>query len=134
MKLFLKIVYICSLCFFLFSPALADNMPLADKTAKGKFLAGQETAATEMGYTAPVPLSVIIGNVIKVILSLLGVVFLALMVYGGFKWMKASGRESDVEAAKKIIENAIIGLVLVFGAYALTVFIASGLAKTATGI
>ncbi len=58
-----------------------------------------------------------IGYIIGIILSLLGIIFLILMLYGGFVWMKARGKEEDVEKAKKIIQNALIGLVIVLGAY-----------------
>lgn len=128
-KYLLIIVFCCSLFFVFGESAIAQ-------TALEKFNTGRDIAANEMGYVPSTErtLSEIIAVAIKAILTLLGIVFLVLMIYGGFKWMKASGRESDVESAKKIIENAIIGLILVFGAYALTVFISSGLVTAATGV
>jgi hypothetical protein len=102
------------------------------KTAKEQFVAGQDAAAKLMGYDITgdkISLSYRIGQAVKMVLTLLGIVFLALMIYGGFKWMKASGRESDVAAAKKIIENAIIGLIIVIAAYAITAYVGGAMSE-----
>ncbi len=68
-------------------------------------------------------LSEIIGTAIKGFLSLLGVIFLGLMLYAGFHWMTARGEEEKVEKAKSTITRAIVGLVIVVGAYAIWAFI-----------
>ncbi|MDD5527930.1 MAG: hypothetical protein PHO56_03045 [Patescibacteria group bacterium] len=70
-----------------------------------------------------------IGMIINTALSLLGVVFLGLIIYGGIMWMTAEGAEERVEKAKGIITNSIIGLVIVLAAYAISYFIISALAK-----
>lgn len=70
-------------------------------------------------------LSEIIGAAIKAFLSLLGVIFLVLMIYAGFHWMTAQGDEQKVEKAKNTIVRAIVGLVIVVGAYAIWAFIKS---------
>lgn len=64
-----------------------------------------------------------IGKMIGGFLALLGVIFLILMIYGGFVWMMARGSDEEVDKGKKIIGNAIGGLIIVSGAYAITVFI-----------
>ncbi|HAM88222.1 MAG: hypothetical protein US83_C0010G0041 [Candidatus Falkowbacteria bacterium GW2011_GWC2_38_22] len=64
-----------------------------------------------------------IGKVIGVGLSLIGILFLGLMIYGGFIWMIARGNEGEVTKAKDLIQAAIIGLVVVLAAYAITQFI-----------
>lgn len=65
----------------------------------------------------------IIGNIIKTVLSFLGVLFLVLMIYGGYTWMTARGNEQEIEKAKGLIKNAVIGLIIVLAAYAITAFI-----------
>lgn len=71
--------------------------------------------------------SQIIGAGISAALALIGVVFLVLMIYAGFKWMTARGEEEKVEKAKDTITRAIIGLIIVIGAYAIWAFIYSKL-------
>jgi len=64
-----------------------------------------------------------IGEVISLLLNFLGVIFLVLMIYGGYIWMMSRGNEQEVAKAKSTITNALIGLILVLGAYAITWFI-----------
>lgn len=67
----------------------------------------------------------ITGEIINTALSLVGIIFLALMVYAGYLWMTARGEESQIETAKKIVSSAIIGLVLTMSAYAITTLVTS---------
>lgn len=64
-----------------------------------------------------------IGDIISTILGLVGIIFLILMIYGGLMWMTASGSEEQVGKAKKIITSAVIGMIIVFSAYAITYFV-----------
>lgn len=64
-----------------------------------------------------------IANLISVALSFLGVIFIILMVYGGYIWMTAAGNGDQVTKARNLIVAAIIGLLIVVAAYAFTYFI-----------
>ncbi len=65
----------------------------------------------------------IIGNIINVFLSLLGVIFLVLLIYAGFIWMTAGGDGKQVDKAKQILINAVIGLVITMASYAIATFV-----------
>lgn len=65
------------------------------------------------------------GGIIGVAVSLVGIIFFALMVYAGILWMTARGKEDQVEKSKQIIIASIIGLFIVVSAYAITVFVMS---------
>lgn len=67
------------------------------------------------------------GRVINTALTIVGVVFLLLMVYAGYLWMTAQGEESKIDKAQNIIKGTVIGLVLVLSAYAITIFVTKGL-------
>lgn len=69
------------------------------------------------------------GGIIGVILSFVGVLFLGLMIYAGLMWMTAQGNEQQVTKAKDLITNSVIGLIIVFAAYAITVFIGNNFLK-----
>ena len=69
-----------------------------------------------------------IGKILGMALSFLGVVFLILMIYGGLTWMTARGNEADVTKAKDLLTAAVIGLVIVLAAYAITSYVGTTIA------
>ncbi|MAG44280.1 hypothetical protein CL633_00090 [bacterium] len=85
------------------------------------------------GSVSPDSLSEIIAKIIKAVLGFLGMIFLALIIYAGFRWMTAAGNEEHISKAKKILSAAFIGLVIVLISYGLTVYIFDVLFE-ATGI
>ncbi len=93
-----------------------------------------ENARIQAGYGAAneTTLSENIGNVIKVALSLVGTIFLALTVYAGFLWMTAAGDESQIEKAQNIIRAAVIGLVIALSAYGITNFVVNKVVEKTT--
>jgi hypothetical protein len=88
----------------------------------------KNTKIAKMGSPAAV-----IGEVINVGLSFIGIVFFVLVLYAGFTWMTAMGNTEQVTKAKNIIETAIIGLVLVAGAYAIANFVFDRLGASTAG-
>lgn len=65
----------------------------------------------------------VVAGIINVSLGLLGIVFVVLLVYAGFLWMTANGNEDNIAKAKKTIFAAILGLVLILSAFAITQFV-----------
>jgi|GEM_PF-309358 cytochrome bd-type quinol oxidase subunit 2 len=66
-----------------------------------------------------------ISSFIGIFLSFLGVIFLILMIYGGYNWMTAAGDEKKIDKAKDTIRAAIIGIIIIIAAYAISVFVVS---------
>lgn len=62
-------------------------------------------------------------NVIKTVLSLLGLIALVIILMGGFKWMTSGGNEEKVGEAKKLLGAGVIGIVIILAAYAITQFV-----------
>lgn len=88
-----------------------------DYAGKAAFSAGYETDSTAADYVT------VISSVIQTILSLLGVIFLVLLIYGGFLWMTARGNEQQVEKAKEVIYSSLIGLIIILAAYSISYFV-----------
>lgn len=93
------------------------NMLLAIETGINK------TASTAGLATGSVDIAERVGQIIGIALSLVGVVFLVLMVYGGYVWMTARGDDTKIKTAKETITSAVIGLIIVLAAYAITNFV-----------
>jgi amino acid transporter len=70
-----------------------------------------------------------IVKVIRYLLGFLAVIFMVLILYAGFRWMTSGGNEEAIESAKKTIGSAVIGLVIILFAYALTTFVFEVLLK-----
>lgn len=70
-----------------------------------------------------------VGILVQAVLQIVGVVFLILIVYGGFKWMSASGQQKQIEEAQKTIIHSIVGLLIVVLAYGISVFVMAELQK-----
>lgn len=74
-------------------------------------------------------ISSVIGKIIGVVLSFVGVIFLILIIYAGFTWMLARGNDADVKKAKDLMYDAVVGLIIILAAYAITAFVGNTLAK-----
>lgn len=74
-------------------------------------------------------LSEIIGTVVSAFLSLLGIIFIVLVILAGHNWMTASGNEEKLTKAKESLWRATIGLIIVVGAFAIWTFVFSKLFK-----
>lgn len=66
---------------------------------------------------------VIIARIIQVALGLVGIILVALIVYGGFLYMTSAGDSTKAAKARKVITEAIIGLLIILSSLAITEFI-----------
>jgi len=123
---------------FSVSFAFAASDQAKEETKKGIGAAGTTLTdfGKEGGYATTgnkANLDAVIGSVIQYVLSFLGVIFLTLMVYAGFNWMKARGDSDAVTKAKDTMINATIGLAITLAAYALTFWIVGSLTGATLG-
>ena len=68
-------------------------------------------------------LAKILGMVITVALSILGIIFIFITIVSGFKWMSSQGNEEEIKKAQGSLKNAIIGRVVILSSYAVWTFI-----------
>jgi hypothetical protein len=82
-------------------------------------------SAEKIGFEIkkPVPLESILSLLITSALSLMGVIFLIIILYGGYLWFTAGGNKQQLEKAQHLLRNAAIGLALVIGAYAIAYYV-----------
>lgn len=111
----------------LFVPALAMFMSLGlqpvyaqyglDETAKS---AGLEATGKDLPQK--------VGEGINIALSVIGLVFLILAVYGGFKILLSRGQTANIEKGRDTILYATLGLVIIAAAYAITTYVIGAIA------
>jgi len=97
--------------------------------AQSKFLQGLTNTGQQVDIYAggPLPLSVYIANIVKGLLTLLGIIFVGLLVYGGFTYMTSRGNEEKINKSKGTLKAAVIGIFLIISGYTITYFIAATL-------
>ncbi len=108
------VVIVGAVCAYSISPVLAQ-------VQQGQENAQLTAEAAGVGETTDLP--VIVGRIINIFLGFLGIVFLVLMLYAGYTWMTAAGDPEKIKKAQLTIRNALIGLVIIVSAWAITAFI-----------
>jgi len=93
---------------------LAEDRFGLDKAAQGTSLNRQ-------------PIEVVAANIVQVVLGFVGILFMVLIIYGGFQWMTASssGEKDAINNAKKTLTTAVVGLIIIIAAYSITYYITS---------
>jgi Type IV secretion system pilin len=87
---------------------------------------GEETGLSENDLTTT------IGTLINIALSLLGIVFLLLTLYAGWLWMTAQGESKQTGKARDILITAVVGLVILLSAYAISNFVIDNVQSAVT--
>jgi len=65
----------------------------------------------------------LVAGAIKLLLVVAALIFFFILVFGGIQWITAGGDKAGTETARKRITNALIGLAIVFSAWAITALI-----------
>jgi hypothetical protein len=98
------------------------------QTMKGGLQELGQASGYQTSGISETTVSEIAGIAVKTFLSVLSIIFIALMLYGGYLWMMARGSEEQVTKAKELIQAAVIGLIIIVAAYAVSYFIFSRIA------
>jgi len=119
----LNIIFAIVIGVFVFAPlALAQRADL-----------GIDVVSSTIGLPST-DIRIIVANIIRVFLGLLGIIVLGLFLYAGYLWMTSGGDDEKITQAKKIIRNAVIGLILILSSYAITSFVINKLVEGMGGI
>ncbi len=79
--------------------------------------------AAGTGLSAAQDIRVTIVKIIRIAIGFLGIIAVGLIMYAGWIWMTSEGNEEKIEQAKKILTNAIIGLIIIISSFAIVSFI-----------
>lgn len=74
----------------------------------------------------------IAGRLINVVLGFLGIILLGYFLYAGFLWMTSGGSDDKAEEARTMIKNAVIGLIIIVSAFAISNFVLGSLVNVTT--
>jgi len=93
----------------------------------------QKPIADAFGGGTPRDPRLIAAYIIKIFLGFLGIIFLYLIIMAGYKYMTAHGNEEQITEAVNQIKTAIIGLIIILSAYAITDYITDCVVDVTSG-
>ena len=64
-------------------------------------------------------------NIVKYLITFLGLIAVIMVMYSGFLWMTSNGDPEKINKAKRTLINSIIGLIIVLSAFAIVTFVAN---------
>ncbi len=120
LRLLLLSISVFAVSIFSFSPFTVHAVDL-----QGQINAQLGGATTKAEVGAPVDPREATAALVSVFLSILGTVFLILIILSGYWLVTARGEEEKIERAQKTVRSAIIGLIIVLLAYAITIFVSA---------
>lgn len=91
---------------------------------------GLNVVGAEIALPAADP-RIVAARIIRVALGFLGILALAIVLYGGFVWMTSAGNPEKIDKAKKILTNGLIGLIIIIFAFGITQFVLNKLLEAA---
>jgi len=122
MNIFKKIIFVAS-TLFIFSATSVFAQAAAGAKDVASTVNGPASVMLGESGLSEFSLGAVIAIIIKAALGLLGIVFLVIIIFAGYRWMTSSGNEEEVKKAQEAIKRAIIGLVIVLMAYSITFFV-----------
>jgi len=121
---FLKNLLLPIFIAFLYTKDVMAATPnLKDAFSNAKEVADAGSYATYSEEGTNLLLTSTIGNIITTFLSVIGVIFIILSVYGGFLYLTSRGNQEQTKKALTIITQSLIGLIIILAAYAISYFI-----------
>ncbi|HAU66682.1 TPA: hypothetical protein DCW61_05030 [Candidatus Uhrbacteria bacterium] len=112
---FLRTVLLAVVVFFVFFFSFSAHPTFA-----------QQTAFEQFGEASTLPtddIAIIVARVIRAVFGVVGIIFTCLVIYAGFLYFLARGEPEPVKKSKKILQQSIVGLIIMFSAYGITTFI-----------
>jgi hypothetical protein len=116
------------LCYGIASSFLLFVSKVSAQGGVDKALQGLDKSASE-AELAQNTLNIpgLIGQILAIVLGFTGTIFFILVVYAGILWMTAGGSQENIKKAQDILKAAVVGLIIVLSAYAITRFVGSSL-------
>ena len=121
-KLF-KNIAVIAVFVFLFSAATIA--PTAVETTTAQEIGLNYAANTGLVNSAQSDPKQMAVNIVRYLMTFLGIIAVVIILLGGFKWMTAAGNEDKVAEAKKLIVAGIIGLIIILASFAIVKFVVS---------
>jgi len=115
----IKVIFVYLISLVL--PIAVSAQAALDNLTKVGTNGGFDTSSTDNSTI----LAETLGRIVNAFLSILGIIFIILILLAGYNWMTAAGEEEKVTRAKDTLRRAIIGLIIIVSAWGIWIFISS---------
>ena len=126
--------------FFIFSPEASHAQSLLQDSTDAQYSSALSTEGTGSlgncfsdGSCQLNDFVTLVVRVAEIILGIVGSLALLFFVYGGVTWILSAGVSENVAKGKTIVQNALIGLVIVFASWTIINFVMLSLGYSNTG-
>lgn len=66
----------------------------------------------------------IAAYIVRILLTLIGTLFVLYTIYGGYLMMRSQGDEEKMAKGREVIRTAVIGIIIILSAYSITLMVA----------
>lgn len=103
-------------------PLLATGSTAHAQTPKAEICKGINNGGG-CNQTGTNNLSTYIGNIVNILLFIIGAVAVIMIIIGGLRYVLSGGDSSSTKSAKDTVLYAVIGLIVAISAYAIVNFV-----------
>lgn len=121
-KYILPLLYIVGLIF------LVHPSVLHAQIQPGVFDSQTQATGDATGLDGTTDIRIILMTLVQYALGMLGTIFLVLIVFAGYWYIIARGREDYVTKAKITLVRGVVGMIIVLLSYAITTFVKNTIA------
>ena len=107
----------------LFKGGMLASVPVPSSLGIGGFLGGGNLGGNAVNTGGFGSIDSIILNILLLVIILVGLISLAMVLYGGFLYITSRGEQSNIEKSRKVITSAIIGIIIVALSFFLAKFV-----------
>jgi cytochrome bd-type quinol oxidase subunit 2 len=111
---------------------IAVFLVVANFGLASSFSEGLKSTGAKTSLQAGSP-QIIAAQIVKTLLTLIGVLFIALIMYSGFRYLTSAGNEEKIKKAKQTIISSVIGLIIIVTGYSITYYITTTLENPGQG-
>lgn len=113
-----------------FFPTWYDGLDCGNGNIKSP---GDPSLGSDSGKRFGTWLTIIAMNIVRMLLYVVGYASIIFIIYGGFKYMTQGDNSSGTVAARKTIQNAVIGLVLSVMSVSIVTFVVGQVSNAGSG-
>jgi len=108
-------------------------LPAATYAQLSESVTKLDQVKTGLGDDATMSLPELIGNIIRVALGVIGIFLVIQVIYSGYLYMTDKGDAKNVDTAKKRLGTAVIGIIIIVAAYAISEFVLAQIIAATSG-